>query len=299
MTELNRRHFMQNTLAGAGALLATPAWAEESAKTAAKGGAAERVTLGKTGVVCSRLGMGTGMHGYRRQSDHTKLGQEKFTQLIRHGFDKGLNLFDMADLYGSHPFIKNALAGIPRDQYTLSTKLWFREDETFKPSGGAKEEVDRFRKELGVDTIDVVVLHCISDPQWPEQLKRACDELDELKQKGVVRAHGCSFHNFPALKVAAEHPWIDVIFARINNGGKSMDAPPEEVAAVLKKARANGKAVIGMKIFGEGKLSEPDQKDATLQYVLGNQLVDAMSIGMLTVEQVDDSIARIDKAMKA
>lgn len=298
MSELNRRHFIQNTLIGAGALTTAPVWAGEETKPAG-GSAKDRISLGKTGIVCSRLGMGTGMHGYRRQSDHTKLGQEKFTQLIRHGFDKGLNLFDLADLYGSHPFIKNALAGIPRDQYVLSTKLWFREDETFKPSGGAQEEVDRFRKELGADTIDIVIIHCISDPQWPEQLKRICGELEELKQKGAIRAHGCSFHNFPALKVAAEHPWIDVIYARVNNAGKSMDAPPEEIAATLKKARENGKAVIGMKIFGEGKLKEPEQKDATLKYVLGNQLIDAMSIGMLTTDEVDDSMARIEKALKA
>jgi hypothetical protein len=101
------------------------------------------------------------------------------------------------------------------------------------------------------------------------------------------------------MKVAAAHPWVDVILARINNVGKDaeMDASSEEVATVLKQARANGKVVLGMKIFGAGKLVKPEQKDASLKYVLGNKLGDAITVGMMKPEQVDDTIERINKAL--
>lgn len=296
--EISRRSFLQNSLAGAGVFMTAPALANEAAP-AATIHAHDRVALGKTGIVASRLAMGTGMHGSRHESDHTRLGQQKFTELIRHGFDKGLNFFDMADLYGSQPFVKNALEGIPRDQYVLLTKIWFRGGEWYTSSGGAKEEVDRFRKELGVDTIDIVLIHCVTNPQWPDELKRVCDELSELKEKGAVRAVGASFHNFEALKVAAENPWGDVILARINHAGKSMDASPDDVSKILHKARDNGKCLLGMKIFGEGKLIEPDQKAASMKYVWGNKLVDAMTIGMLSVQEVDDSIMYIEKTFSA
>jgi predicted aldo/keto reductase-like oxidoreductase len=132
--------------------------------------------------------------------------------------------------------------------------------------------------------------------QWPTEYERIRDELSQLKESGEVRAVGVSCHDFGALKVAAAHPWVDVIFARINHkGGReySCDASAPEVAAVLKTARANGKAVVGMKIFGAGKLVKPDEKDASLSYVLGNDLVDAMTIGMLNQAEVDDTLRRL------
>ena len=113
---------------------------------------------------------------------------------------------------------------------------------------------------------------------------------------------GVSCHDFGALKVASEHPWVDVIFARINHKGGAQyvcDGPVEEVSAVLKKARANGKAVVGMKIFAAGKFAkQPEEKDASLKYVFTNGLVDAITVGMLKTEEVDDTLARMS-AVKA
>ena len=166
------------------------------------------------------------------------------------------------------------------------------------PSGGAKEEVGRFCKELGTETLDLCLIHCMTDSKWTDTYERVRDELSELKQKGVVRGVGVSCHDFGALKVAATHPWVDVIFARINNkGGRdySMDGTAEEVAAVLKQARASGKAVVGMKIFGAGKLVKPEEKDASLQFVWSRGLVDAITIGMLKTSEVDDTVKRISQ----
>jgi predicted aldo/keto reductase-like oxidoreductase len=137
--------------------------------------------------------------------------------------------------------------------------------------------------------------------QWIGNEARVRDELSELKQKGTLRAVGVSCHDHGALKIAATHPWVDVIFARINHkGGEEyiMDDTVEEVTKTLKLARANGKAVVGMKIFGAGKLVKPEEKDASLKYVLGNRLVDAMTIGMKTNEEVSDSISRINQTLK-
>jgi predicted aldo/keto reductase-like oxidoreductase len=71
------------------------------------------------------------------------------------------------------------------------------------------------------------------------------------------------------------------------------DASAPEVAKVLKTARANGKAVVGMKIFGAGKLVKPEEKDASLSYVFGNELVDAVTIGMLKQSEIDDTLQRM------
>jgi len=304
MERQDRRAFLRTALTGAAALLAPRPLLRsvEPAAAARPAGAASRVVLGKTGIQASFLAQGTGYNGWSRSSEHTRMGKEALDRLLRHSIDGGINFFDMADLYGSHPFVKEVVRGIPRDKYVLLTKIWPRKEDWVTPSGGAAEEIDRFRKELDVDMIDVCLIHCMTDARWPEEFAGIRDGLSELKQKGTVRAVGVSCHDHGALKAAAAHRWVDVIFARINNmgGGEySMDDTVEEVSKTLKLARANGKAVVGMKIFGAGKLVKPEEKDASLRYVMGNQLVDAMTIGMLSPNEVDDTVARIDKIAKA
>ena len=89
------------------------------------------------------------------------------------------------------------------------------------PRVARKQEIDRFRKELNVDQIEICLIHCMQNEQWPIEYERIRDELSELKDKKVIRATGVSCHDLGALKVASELPWVDVIFARINhNGGK-------------------------------------------------------------------------------
>jgi 1-deoxyxylulose-5-phosphate synthase len=288
---LSRRGF-------AGALTATGLFGAKAA-AAAPSKAAEVVTLGKSGVQVTRLAQGTGWNGSARSSAHTRLGEKAFQSLIRHDIDHGVTFMDSADLYGSHPYLRNALRGVPREKYTVLTKIWPRTEFWNSYSGGAKAEVDRFRKEFATDYLEVVLIHCLMNDKWTNEFKRTMDEMAELKEKGVVKAVGVSCHDFGALKVAAASPWTDVLLVRINNVGKAaaMDAPVEEVVPVIKQAKAAGKGIIGMKIFGAGKLTAPEQRDASLKFVFQNKLVDAVTIGMMSEAEVTDTMARIDKAM--
>jgi len=304
MHSINRRKFLKSTVAGAGLLAVSPTWtlSAELKPAALARSATDRVWLGRTGIKASFLAQGTGVHGGARQSDHTRMGQKAFSYLMRHGFDQGINFLDMADLYGTHPFMRQAMKEVPRDEYVTLSKIWTRKEDWVTPSGGAAQEVDRFRKELNIDVLDICLIHCMMDDQWPEKQKRVRDELSELKAKGIVRAVGISCHDHGAMKVAATHPWVDVLLARINNKGGSeykMDGSVAEISATLKTARAHGKAVVGMKLFAEGKLIKPEEKDASLQYVLGHDLVDAVTIGMRKIEEIDDSIQRIGRKWAA
>ncbi|WCJ59718.1 aldo/keto reductase [Fontisphaera persica] len=260
---------------------------------------ADLVTIGNTGVKVSFLAQGTGYNGGARMSDHTRMGKEAFDRLLRYDLDHGISFIDTADLYGTHTYIRDTIRGLPRDKYALLTKIWPRTEYWNMASGGAVQEVNRYRKELGTDYLDVCLIHCLLNDKWVQEYARIRDELSELKQKKVVRAVGVSCHHFGALKIAANDPWVDVIFARINHKGRVMDASVDEVAPVLKQARANGKFVVGMKIFGAGELTKPEDKDASLQYVIKNALVDAMTIGMRKIEETEDSIARLNAALRS
>ena len=299
MRQFTRREFLTTTLTGAGLVAASPALlGAEVAPTACKG--SDIVPLGRTGIKVSRLAQGTGFNGSARSSAHTRMGRESFDRLLRHSVDSGVRFIDMADLYGTHSYVRDTIKDMPRDKFVLLSKIWPRKESWNTPSGGAKEEVDRFRKELGSEVIDICLIHCMTNDKWISEYERIRDGLSELKQKGAVRAVGVSCHDFGALKLAAQDPWVEVIFARINNrgGGQfSMDGSAEDVSAVLKTARANGKAVVGMKIFGAGKLIQPEQKDASLKYVFSNQLVDAITVGMLKTSEIDDTMERMAKTV--
>lgn len=260
----------------------------------------EPVTLGKTKVKTSRFCLGTGMTGGNRQSNHTRMGKEKFEALIRESHDRGTQLFDLADLYGTHPYVIPALKGIKRDKYQVVTKIWFRDGgipEKERPD--ADVVVERFLREIGTDYIDLVLLHCVVSPKWPEELRKQMDIMAKLKDQGKIRAHGVSCHSLEALEACITEPWVDSVHARINPYGMSMDGPADKVAPVLKKIHDSGKGVVGMKLVGEGKLrNDPEKRDESLRYVLGLGCVDVLNVGCESIAEVDDIAQRVRKVAK-
>jgi len=309
MNEMDRRRFL-GSAAGAAAVLGTTrlqaAGRSETSpageKAADEPPAPPMIELGKTKIKMTRLGQGTGVHGGNDQSDQTRMGFAKLVELMRHAYDRGIRFFDLADLYGTHVYFREALQSMERDKLAILTKLWWRydgpEDQTSLPERRqmARTALERFRHELSTDYLDIVLLHCLMKPGWDKQMGPYMDVLNDEKAKGRVRAVGCSCHDFRAMQTAATTPWVDVILARINmKGGKEvmMDGSREEVEAVLRMAKQNGKAVIGMKIFGEGRLA--DQRDACMKYAQNLGLLDAMTIGFHTSEQIDDVLRLMHK----
>jgi aryl-alcohol dehydrogenase-like predicted oxidoreductase len=160
----SRRQFIATALAGAGVLAAGPGAlsAAQGKKKAARGQATDIVTLGSTGIKTTRIAQGTGWNGGARSSAHTRMGEKAFTELVRHSIDEGVAFIDTADLYGAHPYVRTALNGVPRDKYIFLSKIWPRQEFWNSPSGGAKEEVDRFCKELKTEVLDICLIHCMT-----------------------------------------------------------------------------------------------------------------------------------------
>lgn len=159
--------------------------------------------------------------------------------------------------------------------------------------------VERFRKELNSDYIDLVQIHCMVDENWTETQKKQMDILEDLKAKGIIRAHGVSVHSLEAMKDALASRWVDVIHVRINPYGIAMDRPdPEEVVEVIHQLHNAGKGIIGMKLVGNGKLRDDSKKiDNSLRFVLGLGSVDMMIVGFEEKEQIDNYLGRVEKAL--
>src|SRR5436309_1888038 len=199
--------------------------------------ASDTVVLGSTGIRTSRLAMGTGTVGSGHHSHQTALGVKGLSDLLLNGHDQGLRFFDAADSYGSHPHVAEALKHVPRDKVTILTKTWARD------AASARADLERFRKELGTDYIDICLMHCLTEANWTDRFQPVMDVLSEAKQKGVIRAHGCSCHSIEALERAAKSPWVDVHLVRINPLGAYMDARPDTVVSVMLEMRSNGHAI--------------------------------------------------------
>lgn len=295
MTPLNRRDFIA-TSATAAALATAGAGTSRaaSAKNALPAGPQARVVLGKTGIETSLIGMGSGTVGGGQSSNQTKLGVKGFTKVVRHCLDQGITLFDVADQYGSHVYLREALKGVPRDKYQIQTKTHATNAVT------ARDHIERYKLELGVDYIDVLLLHCMQKSGWQHEHTGAMDELRKAKEDGRIRAHGTSCHGMDPLRTSAKESFVEVDLARINPEGLIMDdKKPDEVASVLEEMHNAGKGIVGMKILGEGRITQPDKIDASLKFVLGLGTVDAFIIGFQSTEQVDDIIKRTEKAIGA
>jgi len=292
---------MATVAAGAGSVvMGKTAFAATAASLPASYDPFSTVTLGKTGIKTTLLGMGTGYSGYNRSSNITRAGVAE--SLIKTAYEKGIRYFDCADSYGTHPFTKAALSGIPRENYVLGTKMWITQGGIPENEKGFPEVViDRFRRELNTDYLDLVQLHCMTEGDWTEKYKRHMDELENLKAKKVIRAHGVSVHSFEALEAAAASPWVDVIHVRINPFGENMDKKDASlVVPVIEKFHKAGKGVIGMKLIGGGRLKDdPSKIDESLRFVLGLGTVDMLIIGFEKPEHIDDYVRRIRGVQKS
>jgi aryl-alcohol dehydrogenase-like predicted oxidoreductase len=283
---MKRRDFLKTTALSVGAAwVGTTPLVSLAAEPSVRFSAADIVVLGKTGIHTSRLACGTGTIGYQHHSNQTALGIQGLGDLLWRGYDHGLRFYDTADQYGSHPHVAEALKHVPREKVTIMTKSWAREPDQMRA------DIDRFRKELNTDYIDLLMMHCLTEENWTEKFRPTMDALSEMKDKGIIRAHGCSCHKIEALRLAAQSPWVDVMLSRINPIGSHMDADPDTVKATLAQGRANGKGIIGMKILGQGDMRT--RQDEALKYALSLGILDAFTIGAENAAEQDDLRRRI------
>ena len=249
----------------------------------------DRIKLGNTGIEMSRMAMGTGTHGFGGASNQTRqMGIKGVSDMLRAAYDDGINFWETADQYGSHPHVGTALKKVEREKVVILTKSNSSSYEAMK------KDLDRFRQELGTDYLDIVLLHAVTDPQWNQKMTGAMEALSEAKEQGIVRAHGVSCHSIGALEAAADEPWVEVDLARYNPGGARMDADVPTVRKVLTRMKRNGKAIIAMKVYGCGELL--DMKDECLQFQTGEGLAHAFTMGFESIEQLKDIQKRLPEA---
>jgi 1-deoxyxylulose-5-phosphate synthase len=287
-------HYSRRTFLKAG--VAAGALASVGALHAERAAATDWVTLGKSNVKVTRLAFGTGSFSGQVQQD---LGQEGFTRLVRHAYDRGIRFFETAESYGqSQQMLGVALKGLPRDSYRLMTKV------TTWPSGDAMQKLDELRRNSNTDYFDIMLLHYQHDGNWPTETQRWQDAILEAEHKQMVVSHGASVHGLPALRRVPQTKWLDIAMIRMNHKGTVMDAEvPDtgepgnvpEVVEHTKQAKAEGMGIISMKLVGEGRFNREDRQKA-MRFAFRNAGVDCVTVGYKNTSEIDEAIDNINLA---
>jgi len=287
MSRITRREFLAGTAAaGAAAYAGQFGFVGEASAKVTSG--TDMVTLGKTGIKTSVLGIGTGTYGGREQRE---LGQAGFTKLVHDAYDRGIRYIDTADMYKTHAMVANAIKGLPREKLFIQTKT------TAKDAAAAKADIERFRKELQLDQLDTLLMHCMQSGTFPVDMRPVQEVLLDAKAKGRVRAIGVSCHGWESLSASVDCKDLDVQLVRINPFEAKMDGEHDDVAAQIAKMHAKGRGIIGMKIYGESGYDSPEKRAEALNYVLGLGTVDAFTIGFKDIGQIEETLAMIKQSL--
>lgn len=220
----------------------------------------EKRSLGHTGLTVSLLGLGT-----------VKIGRNEGVK-YPHGFDLpdddaviallnaarglGINLLDTAPAYGlSEERLGKLLprtAGWRREDWVIVTKA----GETFENGGSRfdfsasaiRASVERSVKRLGVDHLDAVLLHSDGEDEAGDRFLPAVEELQKLKQRGLIRAGGFSGKTVAGFDRLLPH--VDLLMATYNP-----DYTAE--AEVIARAGKAGKGVLIKKALASGHAHDP------------------------------------------
>lgn len=305
--DMKRRDFLRNTVAGAtllplGSVNGSTKDPAKSMKKLPEGFFTDPVALVPLTdqIQCSRIGLGTGVHGGMRQCNFTRMPKENALEIFRMAYDLGIRLFDLADLYGTHELCREALTDKPRDSYVLSTKLWPHPrslPEKERPS--ADIVIKRFLKELNTDYLDLVQIHCAAAPNWKEIFEPYFEDLEKLKKQGLIRGHGISFHSLAAIREAVSLPWVDVMHVRLNSANLRMDGSWDENIDAIRSAREKGKGIIAMKVLGEGAIRDAEGRRQSIDQVIRSHCVNAMVVGFEKKEHFTEFLNNASDTLKA
>jgi aryl-alcohol dehydrogenase-like predicted oxidoreductase len=293
MAQHTRREFLKTGLAAAAL-----AGAGSIPLVATRQTATDWVTLGKSGVKVTRLAFGTGTIGGRVQRE---LGQEQFTRLVRYAYDHGIRFFETAESYGDmHRMLGIALDGIPRDSYRLMSKI------TTHGDADPQQKIDELRKLAKTDYFDVMLLHWQHTATWPTDSQRWQDAIAEAQSKHVIVGRGASVHGLPALRKFPENDWLQIAMIRMNHKGDHMDAEDyttsglgnvPEVTTHVKQVRKDGMGVISMKLVGEGRFTNREDRQAAMRYAFKKAGVHCVTVGYKNTTEIDEAIENVNLAL--
>lgn len=239
----------------------------------------EKILFGRTGLKVSRICFGTIPFGGKGWRKDPYLEPTEAGKVLKRAFELGINFWDTAEGYRSHPHVREGLKYVPREEIILSTKT------TQKTYEGAKESLKKTLQEIGTDYIDIYYLHYVKSPEDLENRKGAIQAFKEAIDEGYVRHIGVSTHWNEVVEKLLEFLEIEVVMVKLNKIGR-MDSPLQAMLKAVEKAYINGKGIVCMKIAAYGDLSIREG----LEYALNLPFIHSVCLGMRTIQEVEEDV---------
>ncbi len=235
----------------------------------------KRVEFGRTGIKVSRLAFGTGYLGGSVAAG---------ARLLAEAYDLGLNFWDTSDDYGTHPHVARALREVRRHDVVIATKTYAA------TAVGARRSVTKALRELGVEAVDVFLLHAVDSVGELEAKEPALAALATAREAGQVRAVGVSSHSREVLSRLLALPEVDVALVVVNKTGSWMkDAGPREMQAVIRQLYRSGRGIYGMKALGSGQVTG-GQIAPALRWAFRFPYVHSLCVGMTSTEELRTNV---------
>jgi aryl-alcohol dehydrogenase-like predicted oxidoreductase len=216
----------------------------------------EQRILGRTGRQVSVVGLGTWQLG----ADWGDVSESAARAVLETAAEQGVTFYDTADVYGdgrSEQIVGRFVAAHADAGFTVATKMGRREDqvpENYSPEN-FRAWTDRSRKNLGVDRLDLVQLHC--PPSAVIEDDATFDALDALVESGAIAAYGVSVETAQQALTAIQRPHLATVQIILN----ALRLKPLE--AVLPAAHAAGVGIIARVPLASGLLSGKYDENTT------------------------------------
>ena len=192
----------------------------------------ETRSLGRTGRLVSVVGLGCWQLG----GDWGEVPEDDAMGVLHAAVDAGVTLLDTADVYGdgrSEERIRKALA--PRSERPVVATKAGRRADPFEAAQYTPENlrawIDRSRRNLGVETLDLVQLHCPPPAVYSDQ--RVYDALDSFVADGAIAAYGVSVETVAEGLTALQYPGVATVQVILNVFRRK---PLEELLPAAAKA---------------------------------------------------------------
>ena len=217
----------------------------------------------------------------------TQVPEDEAIAIIRRAIELGINTVDTAHGYGggqSETRLGLALEGL-RDRVFLSTKTWQRGYDE------AMREMELSLKRLKVEHVDLIVVHSLdSEDEYRQIMSRpsVLDAMEKLRDEGLVRNIGVSGHwvKHVLQRIIMEYPFDAVICpAGLFNVAYNYTFHD----TVMATARERGMAILGMKVYGAGRVKHARSIEPYLRYSL-HQPVDTLIVGADSVAQIEETV---------
>ena len=146
------------------------------------------ITLGRTGLRVSAMGLGCG--GHSRLGQSYGRSEEESAEVVRAALDHGVTFFDTAEAYGTESILGRGLSREPREQVVISTKMSPRAGGRLVPRGQVALALEGSLRRLGTDYVDVYLLHGLRAEHYDEAADELVPELLRLRDQGKLRSLG-------------------------------------------------------------------------------------------------------------